>query len=195
MIQKNTDKHENILHTAERLFEANGFHATGVDRIAAESGITKRTLYKHFGSKEGLIEAVLRRHHSKLMVQISAHITRIEVSGVERLLAFFDLYHDWFTQKCFSGCLFIKTLNEFQKCSERLFAIAAQAKSELRDYLATLAREAGAKNANLLADQLQLILEGSIIVAQCGRKIESIHTARKLAKKLIVEGIKLNRET
>ena len=187
MIQKITDKHENILDTAERLFETNGFHATGVDRLAVESGITKRTLYKHFGSKEGLIEAVLRRHHSQLMDRMRARIAKTEVSGKKRLLACFDLYHEWFTQPCFAGCLFIKTLNEFQQCSERLFAIATQAKSELRDYLAELAREAGAKNADLLANQLQLILEGSIIVAQCGCKNKSIHTARDLAKRLISE--------
>ena len=187
---KITDKHENILETAERLFEANGFHATGVDRLAAESGITKRTLYKHFGSKKGLIEAVLHRHHSRLMNRIRTHTAKIETSGEDRLLACFDLYQNWFTQQCFFGCLFIKTLNEFQLCSERLFAIATQAKSELRDYLVKLSAEAGARNANLLADQLQLILEGSIIVAQCGRKTESIQTARKLAKRLILEEIK-----
>lgn len=189
MIQKITDKNKDILDAAERLFEANGFHATGVDHIAAESGVTKRTLYKYFGSKEGLIEAVLSRHHSKLMNRIHAHIAKIETPAAQ-LLACFDLYHEWFDKPHFAGCLFIKTLNEFQQCSERLFAIASRAKFELRNYLAELSKEAGAKHPELLAKQLQLVLEGSIIIAQCGRVTESIHIAREMAEKLIAEELK-----
>lgn len=187
MIQKITDKGIDILDTAERLFEANGFHATGVDHIAIESGVTKRTLYKHFGSKEGLIEAVLSRHHSNLMNRIRTHIAKIETPGGAQLLACFDLYHEWFDKPHFAGCLFIKTLNEFQQCSERLFVIASRAKFELRNYLAELSKKAGAKHPELLANQLQLVLEGSIIIAQCGRVTESIHIAREMAEKLIAE--------
>lgn len=189
MIQKITDKRETILKAAERLFEANGFHAIGVEKLAAEAKVTKRTLYKHFGSKEGLIEAVLRRHHSKLMDRIRAHIAKVKVSGGQQLLACFDLYQAWFAEPNFAGCIFIKTLNEFQQCSERLFDIATQAKAEIRNYLVELAREANVKKPDLLADQLQLILEGSIIVAQCGRRNESTYMAKEMAKRLICEAL------
>ncbi|MGK0456639.1 MAG: AcrR family transcriptional regulator [Zhongshania aliphaticivorans] len=189
MIQKITDKHDAILSVAERLFEANGFRATGVDQLATESGVTKRTLYKHFGSKEGLIEAVLRKHQAQLMEHICARVAKIEAGDSRRLLACFDLHQEWFSKPCFAGCLFIKTLNEFQQCSERLFAIATQAKSELRNYLAELAREAGTKDPDLLADQLQLILEGSIVVAQCGRENKSIRIARDMAEAMVSQAI------
>lgn len=184
MIQEITDKHEKILKTAERLFEANGFHATGVEEIAAKSKVTKRTLYKHFGSKEGLIEAVLRRHQSQMMDRIRDRAAKID-SASERLLACFDLYQEWFSKPYFAGCIFVKTLNEFQQCSEGLFAIAAQAKTELRDYLAGIAEAAGAEKPELLAGQLQLVLEGSIVVAQCGCENESIRIARELAETMI----------
>ena len=189
MKQKITDKHKKILKAAEKLFEANGFHAIGVDRLAREAGVTKRTLYKHFKSKDGLIEAVLRMHQSQMMRQIRNRIAAVGESGAERLLVCFDRYQEWFSEPRFAGCLFIKTLNEFQQCSERLFAVAREVKLELRAYLAELAREAGANNPDLLADQLQLLLEGSIVVAQCGCETTSICIARGLAERLIAEAL------
>ena len=185
MVQKITDTREKILEAAELLFEGNGFHATGVDEIASKSGVTKRTLYKHFGSKEGLIEAVLRRHQNQMMDRMRSRVAEIEAEGGKRLLACFDLYQEWFSEPSFAGCIFIKTLNEFQQCSDRLFAIAAQAKSELRHYLTGIAKEAGVADPEHLARQLQIILEGSIVVAQSGR--ESIHIAREIAERVIAE--------
>ena len=185
MIQKITDKHKTILETAERLFEANGFHATGVDQLAAKAGVTKRTLYKHFDSKEGLIEAVLRKHQARTMERIRSHVAKTDPKGAERLLVCFNLYREWFSQPCFAGCLFIKALNEFQQRSERLFTAAQQAKLELRDYLAELAEAAGVPEPQRLATQLQLILEGSIVIAQCESENEEIQVARELAEQLI----------
>lgn len=187
MSRKITEKHEKILEAAERLFEANGFHATGVDEIASTADVTKRTLYKQFGSKEGLIEAVLCKHQSQMMDRIRSQVAKMDAGGGKRLLVCFDLYQEWFSGSSFAGCLFIKALNEFQQCSEKLFGTASEAKSGLRDYLAELAKEAGVVNPERLAGQLQLILEGSIVVAQCGRKTESIQIARELAEKTISE--------
>ena len=52
---------ERILETADRLFYRQGIRAVGVDTIAAEIGIRKRTLYNHFPSKDALISAYLER--------------------------------------------------------------------------------------------------------------------------------------
>src|SRR6516164_262130 len=52
---------ERILETADRLFYGQGIRAMGVDTIAAEIGISKRTLYNHFPSKDALIVAYLQR--------------------------------------------------------------------------------------------------------------------------------------
>src|ERR1700710_488011 len=52
---------DRILETADRLFYLQGIRAVGVDTIAAEIGISKRTLYNHFPSKDALISAYLER--------------------------------------------------------------------------------------------------------------------------------------
>ena len=58
-----TSKREQLLDTALRLFYREGYHATGIERILAESGVAKMTLYKHFASKDELMLAALQRRH------------------------------------------------------------------------------------------------------------------------------------
>ena len=55
-----SSKRDQLIDTALTLFYRDGFHATGIDRILAESGVAKMTLYKHFKSKDELIEAALQ---------------------------------------------------------------------------------------------------------------------------------------
>ena len=54
-------RRDHLVGTALSLFSKHGYHATGIDRILAESGVAKMTLYKHFRSKDELILAALRR--------------------------------------------------------------------------------------------------------------------------------------
>lgn len=179
------DKKEALLACAYRLFEVQGFNGTGVDQIAADSGVTKRTLYKHFGSKEGLIEAVLEQHHAELIEMMRAVIFTEEGDYRAQFMRCFDLYRDWFGRSNFAGCIFIKTINEFAGCSPKLSGIAQRSKVTIREILREIAIEGELRDPDLLADQLQLILEGAIVVAQYGANDEVIETARGMAQSLI----------
>lgn len=184
-----SEKRREILDAAHRLFDAQGFNATGVDQIASESGVTKRTLYKHFGSKEGLIEVVLNEHHEAMMERTRERVQAVPVESGARLIECLGLYREWFARSSFSGCIFVKTLNEYGQCSARLSSIASRAKVAMRDLLEELATEAGAQEAAVLADQLQIILEGCIVVAQACRGKEVMDTAKPLVEKLIQDAL------
>ena len=67
-----SSKREQLLNTALQLFYREGYHSTGIDRILAESGVAKMTLYKHFKSKDELILAVLQRQHEQIDASFSA---------------------------------------------------------------------------------------------------------------------------
>ena len=185
LFQKNDDKREALLVCAYRLFEVQGFNGTGVDQIAAESGVTKRTLYKYFGSKEGLIEAVLEQHHAELIEQMRAVVFTEEQDCMSRFMRCFDLYRDWFGRSNFAGCIFIKTINEFAGCSPKLSGIAQRSKVAIREILVEVGQEGELRDPDLLADQLQLVLEGAIVVEQYGTCAQVIETARSLARSLI----------
>ncbi|MFB3114561.1 MAG: TetR/AcrR family transcriptional regulator, partial [Nitrospirales bacterium] len=67
-------KRDQLIQTAVKLFAKNGFHATGVDTIAAESGVTKRTLYAHFRSKDELVLAALRQYDGVFRIQFMRRV-------------------------------------------------------------------------------------------------------------------------
>ena len=182
---RNSEKRESILKTANDLFERSGFNGIGVDLIAKESKVTKRTLYKHFGSKEGLIKEVLLKHHSEMMESTRARILAVEGGAKARLLACIEDYRTWFGKSNFNGCIFIKTLNEFAGCSTALGQIAQDAKDGMRAFIAEIATEYGAKGPEKLALELQLLLEGSIILAQSGSGLAAIEASLEVAEDLI----------
>ena len=182
---KNSEKRDAILVTANKLFERQGFHATGVDPLASTTGVTKRTLYKYFGSKEGLIEEVLRRHHKGMMERARSKIMAIHPVGDARLMACIELYREWFARSNFSGCIFVKTMNEFGTCSAKLSSIAVESKRAMRGFLVELAIGRGVAKPELLADQLQILLEGSVVVAQTGLGTDVIDIVKEMAKELI----------
>jgi len=181
-------KAETILATAEQLFTVHGFHATGVDRIAEESGVTKRTLYKHFGSKEGLIQAVLERHHGEIMQDVRQKVQKASDARA-KILTCFSIWRAWFAKPEFAGCIFIKTLNEYAGCSTEIGRVAQKAKDEMRSFLQELAEEAGATDPALLAEQLQILLEGATVLAQSGRGAATMDSADLIVRDLLDRAI------
>src|SRR5271163_261485 len=90
---------ERILETADRLFYLQGIRAVGVDTVAAEVGISKRTLYNHYPSKDDLIAAYLRRRFIPLEIT--------DAPPQEQILQFFDRLERSFSAKSFRGCPFV----------------------------------------------------------------------------------------
>src|SRR6476620_6534689 len=145
---------DRILETADRLFYLQGIRAVGVDTIAAEIGISKRTLYNHFPSKDALIAAYLERR----FVQPRPS----DKSPVEQILGTFDALERRFGSKDFRGCPFFNAVAELgtEDRSVKKFAVAFKESRRLwfRDQL----RQLGVADPEGLATQLQLLVDGSI---------------------------------
>ena len=71
-------KRQQLINTAIELFSKNGFHGTGIDTIVEHSGVTKRTLYSHFRSKEELVLAALRDYDGQFR---NAFMRQVEAKG------------------------------------------------------------------------------------------------------------------
>src|SRR5882757_10916462 len=95
---------ERILQTADRLFYGQGIRAVGVDTVAAEIGISKRTLYNYFPSKDDLIVAYLSRRLRPAQVS--------ELPPVEQILGDFDRLERSFAGGVFRGCPFVNAVAE-----------------------------------------------------------------------------------
>lgn len=148
-----------ILETASQLFYRHGIHAVGVDRIAAESGVTKRTLYDRFGSKDALVAAYLSARHQAWWSGLEERLAQADGS---RVLVVFDAYADeTFTTD--RGCAFLNALAELQ-ADDPAHPVVRAHKAAVRSLLAELVREEvpGAE-AKGTADHLFLLLEGAIV--------------------------------
>jgi AcrR family transcriptional regulator len=148
------DMKERILQTADRLFNGEGIRAVGVDKIAAEIGISKRTLYNHFPSKDALINAYLERRFVKARPS--------EQSPVEQILGYFDALERRFSAKDFRGCPFVNAVAELGPKDRAVKKIAVAFKESRRQWFRDLLDELGVKDADSLATQLQLLVDGSI---------------------------------
>ena len=149
---------ERILETADRLFYLKGIRAIGVDTIAAEIGISKRTLYNHFPSKDALISAYLERR----FVRHTPSDKRSENSPVEQILGIFDSLERRFAAKDFRGCPFINAVAELGAESKPVRKIAVAFKESRRLWFRGLLDRLGVADANGLATQLTLLVDGAI---------------------------------
>ena len=145
---------ERILETADRLFNGEGIRAVGVDKIAAEIGISKRTLYNHFPSKDVLISAYLNRR----FVQPKPS----DKSPAEQILATFDSLERRFSHKDFRGCPFVNAVAELGADAKPVRKIAIAFKESRRVWFRDLLIQLGVTDAEGLATQLALLVDGSI---------------------------------
>ena len=148
------DMKERILQTADRLFYLQGIRAIGVDTIAAEIGISKRTLYNHFPSKDALILAYLERR----LVQPRAS----DESPLEQILGTFDSLERRFAAKDFRGCPFVNAVAELGPKDKAVKKIATAFKESRRLWFRDLLIELGAADPEALATQLTLLVDGAI---------------------------------
>jgi AcrR family transcriptional regulator len=148
------DMKERILQTADRLFYLQGIRAIGVDTIAAEIGISKRTLYNHFPSKDALILAYLERR----LVQPRAS----DESPLEQILGTFDSLERRFAAKDFRGCPFVNAVAELGPKDKAVKKIATAFKESRRLWFRDLLIELGVTDPEALATQLTLLVDGAI---------------------------------
>ncbi|GJL77624.1 MAG: TetR family transcriptional regulator [Nitrospinaceae bacterium] len=180
-----SSKREHLIETAVKLFSRRGFHAVGIDMILKESGVAKRTLYNHFKSKDELILAVLRyydeRFRNFFMRAVESHAEKPR----DRLLAVFDVAENWFRQDDFYGCLYVGAAGEYPEKGTPIRNTCRDFKGLILDYIKIQARAAKVEKPDLLAEQLLLLLEGAITMAQINGSPVSAKQAKDAAKVLI----------
>jgi len=168
-----------------RLFSEHGYHNTGIDRIAAEAKVTKKTMYRHFRSKEELILAALKHHDSLFRNFFMKAVSGVSESPYGRLLGIFDVANAWFSDKNFYGCMFINAIGEYSDRDTGIQHACQSFKQQMTAFVAELAAEAEVDDPVGLAETLSLLLEGAIVTAQVSGRPNSAERAKAAAKVLI----------
>ncbi|MFP4280461.1 MAG: TetR/AcrR family transcriptional regulator [Halochromatium sp.] len=172
---------ERVLASASWFFCHHGFHATGVDAIARRAGTAKTSLYKHFGNKEQLIEAVLEREGAAWRSWFFSEMAKVEGTAEDQLLAVFDILESWFADPYFFGCPFINALGEFDVNNARLRKILAAHKAHLNGWIAAQAEMIGARDPASTVARFTILIDGAIVAAQASGNPACAGHARDLA--------------
>lgn len=178
-------KRQQLVDKATELFAEHGYHATGIDRIAEEAGVSKRTMYQHFRSKEELIIAALKQYDGVFRNGFIKAVENRTDRPYDRLLAVFDVAQAWFSDNKFFGCMFINAIGEYSERNAAIQNVCQEFKRLMRAYLEELAVEAKIPDARRVAESVAILLEGSIVTAQVSGTPEAAATAREAAKIII----------
>ncbi|GAA2102757.1 helix-turn-helix domain-containing protein [Brevibacterium salitolerans] len=170
---------QRILDVASELFYRSGIHAVGVDTIARESGITKRTLYDRFGSKDRLVMVYLQARHQAWWQDLER---RIAEASSPRVLAVFDAYADGASDR---GCAFLNAAGELAS-DHPAYQVVRAHKQAVRSRLAELVRgdRPDIDDPEQLAEHLYLLLEGAIAHRGIDGDAVRLACVRQLAERL-----------
>ena len=171
-----SDARERILETAYELFSQHGIRAVGVDAVVERAGVAKMTLYRHFESKDELVLEFLRRREERWTIEwLRADVERRSADPAERLLAIFDVFDGWFSERDFEGCSFINVLLEIDDRSSPVREATVVHLANIRVSLRELAEGIGARDPDDFARRWHILMKGSIVAAGEG----DLHAAKR----------------
>ncbi|WP_413711693.1 TetR/AcrR family transcriptional regulator [Rhizobium sp. Rhizsp82] len=181
-----TTKKADILKLAYERFYKTGFTATGVDKVMAESGISKRTLYKYFPSKDDLIEAVLGEYARYVNATLFEPVRSSGLPPQEKILKCFDVRKEMLdTDK--RGCLAIRGSQEFVGQNERLTGICRELGSYVERQFIHMCEQAGLAAPEALGKQITVLFQGALLLSQAYGNSEPFRSAKEATQVLLLD--------
>lgn len=170
-----------IAEVAASLFYRDGIHAVGVDRIADTAGITKRTIYRHYRSKDELIAGALR------------HAPRVpfpdEGSPVERIAGAFTMLESFLTDTHYRGCPYIIFTAELTSPGHPARLLIERYLAKRRAWFRERASEAGVANPVQVAEELDVLFDGAVASGAKRGDLTAVRTAARVARMVVAAGL------
>lgn len=179
------NKRDEIVQKALDAFSRNGFRATGMDRLVAETGISKTSMYKHFKTKEDLIVAALKLRAEQFNSWAFKRAESLGATPKEQLLAFYDALDEWFNEEAFKSCMFIKASSEYLEPTHAIHRQTVEQRITMLLKLTGLVKAAGLKNPDQIARQLMILQEGAIVTAHFGYSEDPAGDAKEAARVIL----------
>jgi AcrR family transcriptional regulator len=160
------NRREHLLNTSLKVFNQYGYHRVGIDFILKEAVMSKKTMYKHFRSKNELILAVLQKQNTQLLDNLSDFINTTAHTPLTRLQAVFVFINNWIQSDDFYGCMFTSAVSEFPEENSPIREVSKQFKYTLNDFIFELCEHAKLNHPRLLAEELTMLIDGATVIAQ-----------------------------
>jgi len=170
---------DRLLETASGLFYGEGIHSVGVDRLVSEAGVTRATFYRHFPTKEALVEAYLRATDQRLRGNVeNALKDRDPRQALEALL---ELIGQRTSAPGFRGCQFINAAAEYPDAAHPVHVAVNEHRAWFRQVATEVARDIGHPDPEQAGLFLVLLHDGALVAAELDGDPEAVRAAVKMA--------------
>ncbi|MBE1490126.1 TetR/AcrR family transcriptional regulator [Plantactinospora soyae] len=172
-----------ILRAATRLLYQRGLDGIGVAELCSTIGVSKETLYRHFGSKDGLVQAVLEARSDSILRWLHDAVTAAGEEPIDQLAAVFDALGRWHDEPTFRGCAILNAAAQHHDGPAN--AVARQHLDRQLDLLTGIARRAGAADAVSVAKQMLALRVGATVLADHHADADAARLAKQAALALL----------
>lgn len=179
------DTRERILQTASELFYREGTRAVGVDLIVAQAGVAKTSLYRHFTTKDDLIEAFLLREDADFWAHWDAVAAQYRRTPREELDAQLQWIGERIARPGYRGCPQINIAAEYADGNHPARKVAVAHKQELRRRLAELAGAIGVDEPETFALRLATVIDGALSSGQALHALGPVAFLQEFAQLLL----------
>jgi len=157
------DTRNRILEAADELLYREGIRSVSVDTIAEKAGVTKRTLYYHFRSKDDLIAAYLEARNEPTLSRYRRWFDEFDGTVAERIAGMFGRLAVWAKSPRWKGCGFARAAAELAGApGHPAIAVASRHKKCFEQLFVELLRSEGVSQSSFVARQLMVLLDGAI---------------------------------
>ncbi|GAA1376372.1 TetR/AcrR family transcriptional regulator [Catellatospora chokoriensis] len=150
-----------LLTTASRIFYAEGIHSVGVDRIIAESQVTRSTFYRHFPSKEDLVLAHLESADLGIRSQVEAAIAA-STSASDAVRAVAAGIAEYIRSSGFRGCAFLNAVAEYPDPADPVHQAVLAHRRWFLDTINTLMASIESTKAEPAAQHFVMLRDGAM---------------------------------
>ncbi|MGC2780408.1 MAG: helix-turn-helix domain-containing protein [Bradyrhizobium sp.] len=179
-----------IAAAASKLFYAEGIRAVSVDAVAEKAGITKKTLYYHFRSKDDLVAAYLAARDQPNLELFKRWFDETEGALPDKIAAIFRQLARAARHPKWRGCGFLRTTAELANLpGHPAIRIGAAHKKKFEAWMRAIFEGGGIVGAGALARQMLLLLDGSFAVVLLHRDASYMETAGDAARALVAAAL------
>ncbi|MCI2237000.1 TetR/AcrR family transcriptional regulator [Paenibacillus sp. TRM 82003] len=181
-----------VLDAASELFYARGLHAVGVEAIAERAGVTKKTLYDRFGSKDRLVVEYLAARDRRWRALLTERIEAAGPGAEQRLTALFAASHEWSRAEGSRGCAMVNAHAEIDDPAHPARALVVEQKRWMLGLFRDVAERAGVPAPHGAAKAVALLHEGALVSYGTGA-FEGVFEAAQEAALLLIGGARPRR--
>ena len=191
MAARQAPTRERIVAAASKLFYAEGIGRVSMDAVADKTGVTKRTLYYHFRSKDDLIAATLEGRDQPNLAAFQRWFEATEGGVPEKVRGIFMHLATSARHPRWRGCGFLRTTAELAHMpGHPAIKIGAAHKKRFERWIQEVLEDAGLADGLPLARQVMRLLDGCFAVTLLQRDASYMESAGEAAFTLVTAALR-----